>query len=109
VDGLVDTLDGAGAWPNYDLFPCNLPAGNPPPGLANPKDIYVDGSSVCLIHNGEKNCSLLSGPFLTVSQALGVSCAGDRLFIRAGSYNQSVTFNRYMTVRSYDGSAVIGH
>jgi hypothetical protein len=30
------------------------------------------------------------------------------LWIRTGSYNETVTFDRYVTIRSYDGAALIG-
>jgi hypothetical protein len=43
-----------------------------------------------------------------VNQAVNFACAGDRLFIRAGSYNESVFFNKRTIVRSCDGTAVIG-
>ena len=108
VDGIINTLNSANAWPVYDLFPCNVPAGDPPPGLAAPRAIYVDGESSCLIPNGQKACSLFGGPFRSVQQALDVVCNGDTLFIRAGSYEESVIFNKFMTVRSYDGVANIG-
>ncbi|HYT60876.1 MAG TPA: serine hydrolase [Haliangiales bacterium] len=108
INGIINTLDAANAWPNLDLFPCDIPAGDPPVGLANPRDLYLDKSSICLFQNGNKDCSIFGGPFNTVGSALGVVCDGDSLFIRTGSYNETVFFNRYMTVRSYDGTAVIG-
>jgi CubicO group peptidase (beta-lactamase class C family) len=110
INQLITGLEDAGAWPDLDLFPCSIPAGDPPPGLAKAKDLYVNGSSKCLLfRNGNKQCSLLGGPYLAVNEALAANpCAGHRLFIRAGSYKESVLFDRYMTVRSYDGAAVIG-
>jgi CubicO group peptidase (beta-lactamase class C family) len=108
IDGVIDTLDAANAWPNYDLFPCSTPSGPAPKGLADPRNFYVDGPANCLFQNGVKTCSFLSGPFAKVVSAYNISCSGDVLNIRAGSYNETLTFNKLMTVRSYDGSAVIG-
>jgi len=109
IDTLVSTLNNANAWPNYDLFPCNVAPGNPPVGLAVPRTYYVDGSANCISQNGRRDCDLfLGGPFDRVTQAIGASCAGDRLFIRAGSYNETLTFRTPVTVRSYDGAADIG-
>lgn len=71
---------------------------------------YVDNSAICPAQNGKKDCFFpaLEGPCYTVTQALGVACPADRLHVRAGSYNETLTFNMPMTVQSYDGSAVIG-
>ena len=108
MNALIDTLNAANAWPNIDLFPCTVPAGPAPKTMADPRTFYVDGGSVCAFVNGQQLCSFPGGPFKTVNQGNSIICSGDRLYIRAGSYNESVTFNRYMTVRSYDGTAVIG-
>jgi hypothetical protein len=77
------------------------------------KELYVDGLATCLAPTGLKDCIPVGpvevgGPFPTVNQALNTACWGHELFIRAGSYNESVTFNRAMTVRSYDGTAIVG-
>jgi hypothetical protein len=71
---------------------------------------YVDNSAMCPSQNGKKDCFFpaLEGPCYTVNQALGMACPADRLHVRAGSYNETLTFNMPMTVQSYDGSAVIG-
>jgi len=108
IDGLIDTLDAANAWPNYDLFPCDIPSGPAPKGLADPRHFYVNNTANCLFQNGAQNCSFLAGPFSTIIQAINTSCSGDAVFIRAGSYNETLTFNKLMTVRSYDGIAIIG-
>ena len=108
MTGLIDTLDAANAWPNYDLFPCDIPSGPAPKGLADPRHFYVNNSANCLIQNGAQNCAFLGGPFSTIIQAINTSCSGDAVFIRAGSYNETLTFNKLMTVRSYDGIAIIG-
>jgi hypothetical protein len=105
---VVTTLNNANAWPNYDLFPCMIPSGDAPKGLADPRKFYVDNSGNCLFQNGQKTCSFLSGPFFKVISAYNTSCNGDALYVRAGSYNETLTFNKLMTVRSYDGTAVIG-
>jgi hypothetical protein len=108
VMGLINSLNASNAWPNYDLFPCDVPPGDPPQTMEVTHDIHVDGSCNSLLPNGQKTCNLIGGPFKTVNQGVNALCAGDRLFIRAGSYNEAVIFNRSTTVRSYDGTAVIG-
>lgn len=108
INNLIDTLDAANAFPNYDLFPCSIPSGPATKGLADPRNFYVDGSANCLMQNGVKTCSILAGPFDKVISAYNTSCSGDVLRIRAGSYNETLTFRKLMTVRSYDGTAVIG-
>jgi CubicO group peptidase (beta-lactamase class C family) len=108
INNLIDTLDTANAFPNYDLFPCSVPSGSAPKGLADPRNFYVDGSANCFIQNGQKICAFLAGPFSKVVSAYNTSCWGDVMHVRAGSYNETLTFNKLMTVRSYDGTAVIG-
>jgi len=110
VDGIVTALEGANAWPDYDLFPCTIPSGPAPSGLTVPRTFYVDQTSNCLIKNGRYQAcnSILGGPFTLVNQAVGVICSGDSVFIHGGSYNESVFINRGVTLRSYSGSAVIG-
>ncbi len=71
--------------------------------------VYVDGSSECSFPIGTLNCvGNFLGPYHTVNAGLNKPCWGYQLFIRAGTYNESVLFNRGMTVRSYDGAAIIG-
>jgi len=113
VDGIVNTLNAAGAWPSYDLFPCDVPPGSPPSGLANGPNLYVDGGSSCVLPSGNQNCIYngifwVGGPRITVVDALNAAHCGTRLFIRAGTYDETVTFDLPMTVRSYDGSAYVG-
>jgi CubicO group peptidase (beta-lactamase class C family) len=108
INNLINTLNALDAWPDFDLFPCNVPPGSPPQTMEVTSDLYVDGSSSCPWANGRKDCGFLQGPFPTVNQGVNAVCAGDRLFIRAGSYNEQVFFNRFVTVRSYDGTAIIG-
>ena len=106
--GLIDTLNAANAWPAIDLFPCDVPPGGPPQTMEVTHDIYVDGSCASWLPNGTENCNLFGGPFPTVNQGVNALCAGDRLFIRAGVYDEVVTLDRYTTVRSYDGAATVG-
>ena len=81
--------------------------------MVHTKTFYVDSllGVACIQPNGLSPVCLFplpGGPFLTVNQANSVACSGDRLFVRVGSYNEKVTFNRLMTVKSYGGTAVIG-
>ncbi len=78
--------------------------------IAASEDLYVDWTSNCLIKNGRQTCLfLIGGPYQTVAQGNSGAHPGDRLHIRGGSYDESVTFQKIMTVRSYDGTAVIGN
>jgi hypothetical protein len=77
------------------------------------REMYVDWMSDCLAPTGRIACSPLGpfdvgGPFPTVNGALNETCWGHQLFIRGGTYNETVVFDRAMTVRSYDGVANIG-
>jgi hypothetical protein len=105
---IIDALDAANAWPNYDLFPCNVPPGDPPQTMEVTKDIYVDWSCNSIIKNGQQSCSFLFGPYQAVTDGVNAICAGDRLWIRNGIYDEAVIFDRYTTVRSYDGPATVG-
>ena len=108
VDSLVSTLDAANAWPSYDLFPCSIPAGDSPTQLAHSRTFYVDGGSRCQQATGSQNCSANSGPFQMVNQAVAAACSSDTIYIRAGNYNERVTFSLPATIHSYDGTAIIG-
>ena len=80
--------------------------------MVDPRTFYVDGlAGGCFLADGLSPVCLFpspGGPFRQVNQAVNAACSGDRLFIRTGSYNEKVIFNRLMTVRSYDGTALIG-
>lgn len=77
--------------------------------IASPDNLYVDGDSNCFIKNGRQTCNwILGGSFKTVIQGVSGAHPGDRLYIRGGSYNEALTFREITTVRSYDGTAVIG-
>jgi hypothetical protein len=77
-------------------------------------EAYVNKTLLCPAPAGRQFCVLSSGgilmggPFHTVTQALSEPCWVARLFIRAGSYNESVVFDRPVLVQSYEGVAVIG-
>lgn len=112
INTFLSTLTTANAWPNYDLFPCNISPGSPPGGLVG-REVYVDLNSGCPAPNGDKDCFFFfGGAYPGVTQALSaistIACTGERLFIRTGSYNETPLFDRPMTVRSYDGPATIG-
>jgi hypothetical protein len=72
---------------------------------------YVDWSLNCVIKNGYWSvCNgLLGGPYQTVNQGNSGLYPGDALYIRGGSYNEDVFFQKIATIRSYSGSAVIGN
>jgi hypothetical protein len=111
MDDLIDALTAANAWPNYDLFPCDIAPGDAPDTLIDPRTFYVDGLAPCDQATGLSPVCLPllhNGPFFQVNQAVNAACSGDRLFIRTGTYNEKVTFNRLMTIQSYDGTALIG-
>lgn len=77
------------------------------------KELYVHWASTCLAPTGLKECVTigrlsLNGPFPALQQALNTPCWGHQLFIHGGSYNESVTIERAMTVESYNGTALIG-
>jgi hypothetical protein len=75
---------------------------------------YVNGASTCLAPTGRQFCVQIAGglgvggPFHTVTQALHEPCWTQRLFIRGGSYNETVVFDRRIVVESYEGVAIIG-
>ncbi|MBC8096682.1 MAG: M4 family metallopeptidase [Akkermansiaceae bacterium] len=76
--------------------------------IASGNNLYVDGTVNCVVKNGVQNCSFFGGPFNTVVQGVSGAHPGDNLYIRGGTYGETVTFSEITTVRSYSGSAVIG-
>jgi len=72
------------------------------------KNVYVDGTAACLYQSGAQNCGVFTGPFHTVAGGNAGVWPGDALYLRGGNYNETVTFSKIMTIRSYSGSAVIG-
>jgi len=81
--------------------------------IAAPDTLYVNAAEACFFKTGEQFCnvtlgSTLGGPFETVNQGVSGAWVGDRLMIRAGSYNETVIINKYMTLRAYAGDVHIG-
>jgi Zn-dependent metalloprotease len=72
-------------------------------------DWYVDWSSGCLAPAGNRDCFLgFFGPFATVGEGIWAAAPGDSLYIRTGSYNESLTFTKTTEVRAYDGPVILG-
>jgi Zn-dependent metalloprotease len=69
---------------------------------------YVDQSAGCFPQTGIRNCSNIGAPFATVSQGYQTAAPTDTLFIRTGSYIESLTFNKLLRVQAYDGPVTIG-
>jgi Zn-dependent metalloprotease len=77
--------------------------------IASSQDIYVDRANFCSPQDGRRFCVVaLGGPFRKVINALNVARPGDALFIRSGSYNEILTFDKIMVIKSYDGIVTIG-
>ncbi|HYG24286.1 MAG TPA: serine hydrolase [Verrucomicrobiae bacterium] len=108
INNAINALTTSNAWPAYDLFPCTVAPGEPPQTMAKTRDIYVDGACSSPIPNGQAGCTVLFGPYRNVNQGASAVCAGDRLWIRTGTYDEAVVLDRFTTVRSYDGAAVVG-
>jgi bacillolysin len=66
------------------------------------RDFYVDAA-----FSGTE-LGTITNPFNTVAEGYTAVSPGDRLFLRAGSYPQTIVFEKAIEVLSYDGSAVIG-
>jgi Zn-dependent metalloprotease len=83
--------------------------------IASSRNIYVDAANNCLAQDGRQFCSLIhggsfpfGGPFRTVSAGVNAARPGDTLFIRRGFYNEPLTIDKIMLIRSYDGVVTIG-
>ena len=76
--------------------------------IASPDTRYIDWTINCLIKTGGQTCSIFGGPFQTVNQGVSFAHPGDSFYIRGGNYAETVTFSEITTIRSYNGSAVIG-
>jgi uncharacterized delta-60 repeat protein len=75
---------------------------------ANGRDIYVDKNSVCLVPFGNPACNAdWGGPFPIVNEGVDAICPASRMFIRTGTYTESVLFRGPVIVRSYEGTVVI--
>jgi len=71
--------------------------------------VYVDRNNACLLPSGQRQCSLnVGGPFLTVARGAMAVQPDGFLFVRTGSYNETLTINKRMTIYSYDGQVTIG-
>ena len=75
---------------------------------------YVDRTATFPAPTGRKEpLPATGGPFSQIAPALPVVPSGGRLYIRGGSYDETITFTTPMTVRRYDyyktgGAAIIG-
>lgn len=71
--------------------------------------IYVDRRNACFFPSGARECVLgFGGPFPKVADGVGAIAPGNVLFIRAGTYNEPMTINKRLEIRSYDGVVIIG-
>lgn len=79
---------------------------------------YVDHTATTPDPTGRKEpvpgSPARGGPVPSVAQGIGVSPAGARLYIRGGSYDESIILDQPMTVRRYDfydtdGPVIIGN
>lgn len=71
------------------------------------RNIYVDRASSCA-PIGIQDCCGSVGPFTTVVGGVNAVLSGGTLFIRGGSYNESVIIDKSMKIMSYDGTVTIG-
>lgn len=72
--------------------------------IAGDRDVYVAWDSACPSPNGALIC-----PFPTVQEGVTAVFPGDQLFIKAGSYNETIIFDEIMTVNAWTGQvAIIG-
>lgn len=65
--------------------------------------IHVNNTNICIPGDGTPTC-----PFPTVGQANSFAWNGARIQIRAGSYPETLTFSRQLTLLSSGGTATIG-
>jgi len=66
-------------------------------------DIYVDRQNTTGVEDGSA-----AHPFNTVAEGVAAVSTGNTIFIRAGSYGETSTINRAMTLRSEGGAVIIG-
>ena len=64
--------------------------------------IYVDYFNASGFENGT-----LTHPFNTIGEGIFATSPGDTLMIRGGNYLEAARFNRAVTVKSYNGTAII--
>jgi bacillolysin len=70
--------------------------------IAEERNIYVDWA------NTGKEDGTIEHPFNTVIEGLNAAFPGDRLFIKSGSYNETITFSKEMEVIAWEGMVTIG-
>jgi len=68
---------------------------------------YVDKTSGCPVQGGTL-CVSIVGPWKTVALGASQIPVGNTLMIHGGNYNEALTIQKTMTIRSYSGTAVIG-
>lgn len=78
--------------------------------IADSRDIYVDNLfNGCLVPNGEMACFMFfGGPFKKVIDGVNPANPGDRLFIKAGTYNEQLTIDKVMELNAWGGVVTIG-
>ena len=69
---------------------------------------FVDRNCGAIVHNGGSHCNVFGAPFNTVGDGVNNAQGGDIVMIRAGSYNEPMTINKAITLRSTRGQATIG-
>ncbi len=70
--------------------------------IASGADVYVDGA-----HWGIELGTELS-PYNTIAEGYDAAYPGDRLRIKAGTYNENLTFRKIMKITARDGTVAIG-
>ena len=78
--------------------------------ITGQRNIYVDQEcSESAPETGDKDCvAPAMGPYKTINWAMSNLLPGDRLFIKSGSYNEKITFDRITEVKALDGNVTIG-
>jgi Zn-dependent metalloprotease len=84
------------------------------------KDIYISGTSGCILPTGNMECEWVppdiyidgywkGGPLHSITDALGRSRPGDRFFIKTGKYDERITFEDMIDIEVWgEGSVIIG-
>jgi hypothetical protein len=95
---------GSNDW--YDLY--SQYPGDPPsithcyPYTCPQNYVYVDAN-----YSGVSN-GTMPGPFPSLNQGIAVVPENGHLWVKTASYPAPVAFDKAMTIRSYEGTAVIG-
>jgi hypothetical protein len=77
--------------------------------IASSQDIYVDQANNCSFQDGRQFCAFhLGGPFQKVINGANAARPGDALLIKGGFYNETLTFDKIMVIKSYGGVVTIG-